>query len=118
MLGPSLRMKKKIRVLSRGYICTNILSVVSTFVFDLFTSSFVFCLLCFKFCLQISFFSLLSFAFHILTFAFSLLSFVFKLLYIVFWLGFLHTIYVMKRQLSSPSIFGSRKTYRQTIDSL
>ena len=57
-----------------------------TFIFGPFTSSFVFCLLCFKFCLQKGFFPLLSFAFCVLTFSFLLLSFVFKLLYIVFWL--------------------------------
>ena len=57
-----------------------------TFIFGPFTSSFVFCLLCFKFCLQKEFFPLLSFAFCVLTFIFLLLSFVFKLLYIVFWL--------------------------------
>ena len=86
MLGPSLRMKKKIENPSGSYIYTYILFVVLTFIFDLFTSSFVFCLLCFKFCLQKGFFPLLSFAFCILTFGFLLLSFVFKLLYIVFWL--------------------------------
>ena len=57
-----------------------------TFIFGPFTSSFVFCLLCFKFCLQKVYFPLLSFAFCVLTFSFLLLSFVFKLLYIVFWL--------------------------------
>ena len=56
------------------------------FIFGPFTSSFVFCLLCFKFCLQKGFFPLLSFAFCVLTFSFLLLSFVFQLLYIVFWL--------------------------------
>ena len=55
------------------------------FIFGPFTSSFVFCLLCFKFCLQKGFFPLLSFAFCVLTFSLLLLSFVFKLLYIVFW---------------------------------
>ena len=57
-----------------------------TFIFGPFTSSFVFCLLCYKFCLQKGFFPLLSFSFCVLTFSFLLLSFVFKLLYIVFWL--------------------------------
>ena len=57
-----------------------------TFIFGPFTSSFVFCLLCFKFCLQEVFFPVLFFAFCVLTFSFLLLSFVFKLLYIVFWL--------------------------------
>ena len=57
-----------------------------TFIFGPFTSSLVFCLLCFKFCLQKGFISLLSIAFCFLTFSFLLLSFVFKLLYIVFWL--------------------------------
>ena len=52
----------------------------------MFTSSFVFYLLCLKFCLQEDFFPLLSFAFCVLTFRSLLLSFVFKLLYIVFWL--------------------------------
>ena len=55
-----------------------------TFIFGPFTSSFVYCLLCFKFCLQKGFFPLLSFAFCVLTFSFLLLSFVFKLLYFGF----------------------------------
>ena len=41
-----------------------------TFIFGPFTSSFVFCLLCFKFCLQKGFLPLLSFAFCVLTFSF------------------------------------------------
>ena len=74
-------------VILQGYMCTYILFFIDlTFIFGSFTSSFVFCLLCFKFCLQKGFFSLLSFAFCVLTFSFLLLSFVFKLLYIVFWL--------------------------------
>ena len=56
----------------------------STFIFGPFTSSFVFCLLCFKFCLQRGFFPLLSFAFCVLTFSFLLLSFVFKLFFVCF----------------------------------
>ena len=74
-------------VILQGYMCTYILFFIDlTFIFGPFTSSFVFCLLCFKFCLQKGFFSLLSFAFCVLTFSFLLLSFVYKLLYIVFWL--------------------------------
>ena len=82
----------------------------------LYTSSFVFCLLCFKFCLQKGFFPLLSFAFCILTFGFLLLSFVFKLLYIVFWFGFPHAISMIKRQLSTPSnLAADRHTDKQLI---
>ena len=74
-------------VILQGYMCTLILFFIHlTFIFGPFTSSFVFCLLCFKFCLQKGFFPLLSFAFCVLTFSFLRLSFVFKLLYIVFWL--------------------------------
>ena len=83
-------------------------------IFGPFTSSFVFCLLCFKFCLQKGFFPLLSFAFCVLTFSFLLLSFVFKLLYIVFWLWVSHASSMIKRHLSTPSNFSSRHTYRQT----
>ena len=73
-------------VILQGYMCTYILFFIYlTFIFGPFTSSFVFCLLCFKFCLQKGFFPLLSFAFCVLTFSFLILSFVFKLLYIVFW---------------------------------
>ena len=78
--------EEKMRVPSWGYICTYIRFVVLTFIFGIFTSSFVFYLLCLNFCLQKDFFPLLSFAFCVLTFGFLLLSFVFKLLYIVFWL--------------------------------
>ena len=78
--------EEKMRVPPGGYICTYILFVVLTFIFGIFTSSFVFYLLCLKFCLPRDFFPLLSFAFCVLTFDFLLLSFVFKLLYIVFWL--------------------------------
>ena len=84
-------------------------------IFGPFTSSFVFCLLCFKFCLQKGFFPLLSFAFCVLTFSFLLLSFVFKLLYIVFWLWVSHASSMIKRHLSTPSNFSSRQTYRQTV---
>ena len=73
-------------VILQGYMCTYILFIDLTFIFGPFTSSFVFCFLCFKFCLQKGFFPLLFFAFCVLTFSFLLLSFVFKLLYIVFWL--------------------------------
>ena len=72
-------------VILQGYMCTYILFFIHLiFIFGPFTSSFVFCLLCFEFCLQNGFFPLLSFAFCVLTFSFLLLSFVFKLLYIVF----------------------------------
>ena len=71
-------------VILQGYMCSYIFFILLTFIFCPFTSSFVFCLLCFKFCLQKGFFPLLSFAFCVLTFSFLLLSFVFKLLYIVF----------------------------------
>ena len=65
-------------VILQGYICTYILFFIDlTFIFCPFTSSFVFCLLCFKFCRQKGFFPLLSFAFCVLTFSFLLLSFVF-----------------------------------------
>ena len=77
--------EEKMRVPPGGYICTYILFVVLTFIFGIFTSSFVFYLLCLKFCLPRDFFPSLSFAFCVLTFDFLLLSFVFKLLYIVFW---------------------------------
>ena len=74
-------------VILQGYMCTYILFFIYlAFIFGPFTSSFVFCLLCFKFCLQKGFFPFLSFAFCVLTFSFLLLSFVLKLLYIVFWL--------------------------------
>ena len=74
-------------VILQGYMRTYILFFIDfTFIFGPFTSSFVFCLLCFKFCLQKGFFPLSSFAFCVLTFSFLLLSFVFKLLYNVFWL--------------------------------
>ena len=69
--------EEKIEYPPGSYICTYILFIVLTFIFGLFTSSFLFCLLCFKFCLQKGFFPLLSFAFCILTFGFLLLSFVF-----------------------------------------
>ena len=78
--------EEKMRVPPRGYICTYILFVVLTFILCIFTSSFVFYLLCLKFCLQKDFFPFLSITFCVLTFGFLLLSFVFKLLYIVFWL--------------------------------
>ena len=90
-----------------------------TFILGPFTSSFVFCLLCFKFCLQKGFFPLLSFAFCVLTFSFLLLSFVFKLLYFVFWLWVFACLFYDKRHPSTPSNFGSRQTYiptdRQTM---
>ena len=48
----------------QGYMRTYILFFIHlTFIFGPFTSSFVFCLLCFKFCLQKGFFPLLPFAF-------------------------------------------------------
>ena len=72
-------------VILQGYMCTNILIFIHlTFIFGPFTSSFVFCLLCFKFCLLKGFFPLLYFAFCVFTFSFLLLSYAFKLLYIVF----------------------------------
>ena len=111
-------MKKKMRVPPWGYIYTYILFVVLTFIFGIFTSSFVFYLLCLKFCLQKDFFPLLSFAFCVLTFGFLLLSFVFKLLYIVFWLWVSHAISMIKRHLSNPTNLKSRQTYRRTIDSV
>ena len=106
------------RVPSGGYICTNILSVVLTFVFGLFTSFF--CVLPFMLLILSSdkFLSFIVFCFSHFNFQLFTLAFVFKLLYIVFWLGFSHAISVIKRHLSSPSFFGSRQTYRQTIDSV
>ena len=74
-------------------------------IFGPFTSSFVFCLLCFKFCLQKGFFFLLSFAFCVLTFSFLLLSFVFKLLYIVYWLWVSHASSMIKKASQCPFKF-------------
>ena len=71
-------------VILQGYMCTYIFFIHLTFIVGPFTSSFVFCILCFKFCLQKGCFPLLSFAFCVLTFSFLLLSFVFKLLYFGF----------------------------------
>ena len=71
-------------VILQGYMCTYILFFIHLTIFGPFTSSFVFCLMCFKFCLLKGFFLLLYFAFCVLTSSFLLLSFVFKLLYIVF----------------------------------
>ena len=73
-------------VILQGYMRTFIFLIHLTFIFGPFTSSFVFCLLCFKFYLQKGFFPVLSFVFCVLTFSFLLLSSVFKLLYIVLWL--------------------------------
>ena len=91
-----------------------------TFIFGRFTSSFVFCLLCFKFSLQKGFFPLLSFAFCVLTFSLLLLCLNFCILYFGF--GFSHASSMIKRNFSTPSNFGSRQTYiqtdRQTIDSV
>ena len=103
-------------VILQGYMCTYILFsfIYLTFIFGPFTSSFVFCLLCFKFCLQKGFIPLLSFAFCVLTFSFLLLSFVFKLLYIVFWLWVFVCYFYDKRHPSTPSNFGIRQTYIQT----
>ena len=81
------------------------------FIFGPFTSTFVFCLLCFKFCLQKGFFPLLSFAFCVLTFSFLLLSFVFKLLYI----GFSHASSMIKGIPVPLQILAADKhTYIQT----
>ena len=105
-------------------MCTYILFFIHlTFIFGPFTSSFVFCLLCFKFCLQKGFFPLLSFAFCVLTFSFLLLSFVFKLLYIVFWLGFSHASSMIKGipvrlQILAADKHTDRQTDRQIIDSV
>ena len=77
--------KKRVPPPPGCYICSYILFVVVPFIFGIFTSSFVFCILCSIFCLQKGFFPLLSSAFCILTFGYLLLSFVFKLLYTVFW---------------------------------
>ena len=74
------------RYIARLYVYLNIFFIDFAFIFGHFTSSFVFCLLCFKFCLQKGFFPLLSLVFCVLTFSFLLLYFVFKLLYVVFWL--------------------------------
>ena len=80
-------LREQTIVILQGYMCTYILFFIDlTFIFGPFTSSFMFCLLCFEFCLQKGFFPLLSFAFCVFTFSFLLFSFVFKLLYIVFWL--------------------------------
>ena len=98
----------------QGYMCTFYFCIDLNGIFGPFTSSFVFCLLCFKFCLQKGFFPCLSFAFSVLTFSFLLLSFVFKLLYIVFWLWVSHASSMIKRHLSTPSNLSSRQTYRQT----
>ena len=81
-----------------------------------FTSSSVFCLLCIEFCLQKGFFPLLSFAFYLLAFYFCLLCLNFCIWYFGF--GFLHAIFMIKRHFSTPSNFGSKQTYRQTIDSV
>ena len=87
--------------------------------FGPFTSSFVFCILCFKFCLQKGFFPLLSFAFCVLTFSFLLLSFGFKLLYIVFWLWVSHASSMIKGISVPLQILAADKhTYKQTIESV
>ena len=83
-----------------------------TFIFGPFTSSFVFCLLCFKFCLQKGFFPLLSFAFCVLTFSFLILSFVYNFCILYFWFAYASSM--LRRHPSTPSNFGSRQTYRQT----
>ena len=105
-------------IILQGYMCTYILFFIDlTFIFGPFTSSFVFCLLCFKFCLQKGFFPLLYFAFCVLTFSFLLLSFVFKLLYIYFGFEFLHASSMIKfLGISVPFKFWQQTNiqYRQT----
>ena len=96
-----------------GYICTFILFAVFTLIFGLFTSSFVFCLLCFKFCLLKGLFPLFSIAICVFTF-----SFLICLLCLNFGFGFPHAISMIKRHLSTLSNLGSRQTYRQTIYSV
>ena len=103
-------------VILQGYMRTYILFFIDlTFIFGPFTSSFVFCLLCFKFWLQKGFFPLLSFVFCVLTFSvfyFCLLCLNFCILYFSF--GFSHASSMIKTHLSTPSNFGSRQTYIQT----
>ena len=96
-------------------MCTNILFFIYlTFIYGPFTSSLVFCLLCFKFCLQKEFFPVLSFAFSVLTFIFLLLSFVFKLLYIVFWLVLRQKVISVPLQILAADKHTYIQTDRQT----
>ena len=89
-----------------------------TFMFGPFTSSFVFCLCVLNFVFRkVSFlYCLLPFAFYLSAFYFCLLCFNFCILYFGF--GFSHASSMIKRHSSTPSNFGSKQTYRQTIDSV
>ena len=81
---------------------------------------FIFCVLPFvlKILSSERFLSFIVFCLLCLTFGILLLSFVLSFCILCFGFGFLHAISMIKKHLSNPTNFGSRQTYRQTIDSV
>ena len=101
----------------QGYMCTYILFFIDlTFIFVPFTSSFMFCLLCFVFRKGSFLYCLLPFAFSLSAYYFCLLCLNFCILYFGF--GFLHASCMIKSLgISVPLKFWQQTnihTYRQT----